>query len=102
MLPAIAKLTDKRKKLIKAAWLFFLDDKNKNPVTEKPWATDSEGALNIFNKFFEAVGKSDFLSGRTVDKNGKPFTGCGIEWLMTETNFLKVLEGNYKNKEAQA
>jgi hypothetical protein len=102
MLPAIAKLTDKRKKLIKSCWQFFLDEKNINPSTEKPWAVDMETGLIIFNKFFEAVGKSDFLSGRTFDKDGKPFTGCGIEWLMTEKNFLKVLEGNYKNKEVQA
>lgn len=36
---------------------------------------------------------SDFLSGRT----DKPFS-CGIDWVLKQANFNKILEGNYDNK----
>ncbi len=37
--------------------------------------------------------ESDFLSGRS----GK-WDNCGFDWLIKPSNFVKVLEGNYKNK----
>lgn len=37
---------------------------------------------------------SDFLSGC----NGA-WTACNFDWLLNTENFLKVLEGNYKNKQ---
>ena len=36
---------------------------------------------------------SDFISGR----NGK-WNNASFDWLMNETNLVKVLDGNYKNK----
>ena len=46
---------------------------------------------------FEEAGASDFLSGRT----GK-WNGCGFDWLIKPSNFLKVLEGNYDNGKGRA
>ena len=42
---------------------------------------------------FRKAEESDFLSGR----NGS-WNGCGFDWLINETNMIKVLEGNYDNK----
>ena len=55
--------------------------------------------IKDFEKVFESAEASDFLSGR----DGK-WTNCGIDWLLNETNMVKVLEGNYnrnKPKEKQ-
>lgn len=46
---------------------------------------------------FENAERSDFLSGRSGD-----WSGCGIDWLTTPNNMLKVLEGNYENKASEA
>lgn len=43
---------------------------------------------------FEKAEASDFLSGRS----GK-WNGCGFDWLIKPSNFIKVLEGNYDNKD---
>lgn len=59
------------------------------------YATDSEGALNFFDRFFGYVARSDFLSGR----NGK-WQGCNLAWLVKAESFAKVIDGQYENKEA--
>ena len=48
--------------------------------------------IDDFKKVFELAEKSDFLSGR----NGK-WTNCNFDWLIKSNNFLKVIEGTYKN-----
>ena len=52
--------------------------------------------LEIFRNFFRQVNKSDFLSGRTNNKNGRVWK-ASFDWLMLPTNFLKVCEGQYDN-----
>lgn len=71
-LPKVTKLTDSRKKAIRA---------RNAPLTD-------------FEAVFMAAEQSDFLSGR----NGK-WTNCGFDWLIKPTNWQKVLEGNYKSKD---
>lgn len=73
-LPRIQKLTDKRKKAIRARWR-------------------ASPEVSTFETLFKKAEASDFLSGR----NGQ-WTGCSFDWLMNESNMLKVLEGNYDNK----
>lgn len=53
--------------------------------------------MDGFEDVFARVGASDFLSGRT----GK-WNGCGFDWLIKPSNFLKVLEGNYDNGKGRA
>lgn len=48
--------------------------------------------MDGFEDVFAKAGASDFLSGRT----GK-WNGCGFDWLIKPTNFVKVLEGTYDN-----
>lgn len=72
-LPQIKKLTDKRRKAIKSA-LKILD--------------------GDFKKLFEMVESSDFLTGRS----GR-WSGCGFDWILQSSNLVKILEGNYSNKQ---
>lgn len=72
--PRIQKLTEKRKRAIRARW-----------------RTDPN--LETFKQLFWKAEASDFLSGR----NGK-WTSCNFDWLISESNMIKVLEGAYDNK----
>lgn len=72
-LPKVQKLSDARKKKIKA-------------FTKEFSAEDIE-------TIFCNAEKSDFLTGRS----GK-WSGCGFDWLINLNNAVKVLEGNYSNK----
>ena len=74
-LPKCTKISDKRRKSIKTLWIEFKED-----------------VYKAINK----VAESDFLSGR----DGK-WTGCCFDWLFTKNNMLKVLEGNYDNKDME-
>jgi hypothetical protein len=73
-LPKVKGLSDKRKKHIRARWA-------------------EHGSLEYFQELFVKAEESDFLSGR----NGK-WGGCGFDWLINESNQIKVMEGNYDNK----
>ncbi len=55
----------------------------------------NEHGLNNLTKVFQLAGQSKFLIGEN-DKNWN----ATFDWLMNPTNFVKVLEGNYKNKGA--
>jgi len=74
-LPEVKILSDKRKKYLKSRWL------GSKAAQEVGWWRD----------YFEKVSQSDFLMGRTENKFQANF-----EWLITESNFIKVLEGNYE------
>lgn len=72
-LPSIRGLNDQRKKQIKNLLKTY--------------------TVNDFETVFRKAEASDFLSGRS----GK--WQCGFDWLIKPSNFLKVLEGNYDNKD---
>lgn len=74
-LPKVQKLNDKRRKLI----------------------VNGEKLLGemSFERFFNLVESSDFLTGR----NGK-WCGCGFDWILQPANLTKIIEGNYINKES--
>lgn len=73
-LPKVVKITDKRKRTMKARWKEY-------------------GNLDTYKQVFEMAEESDFLSGRN-----EKWTNCSFDWLLNENNMVKVLEGNYKNK----
>ena len=52
---------------------------------------DVQAGLAWWARFFQAVDSSDFLSGR----NGA--FKASFDWLLKQTNFIKILEGNYDN-----
>jgi len=79
MLTAVRKVNDTRKRKLKARWCEDVERQ-----TPEYW-----------DKFFAYVAKSDFLTGR----NGQ-WTACDFEWLIEDSNHLKVIEGKYENREA--
>lgn len=72
-LPKVLKLSDSRKKAIKARLNDF--------------------GLEEIKRAFALTEKSDFLKG--ANANGWQ---AGFDWLMKPANLTKVLEGNYENK----
>jgi hypothetical protein len=48
-----------------------------------------------WEEFFEKIEKSDFLTGR----DGK-WHNCGFDWILEPRNYVKILEGNYDNRES--
>lgn len=81
-----------REAALKARWRWVLTAKKRDGTR---YATSREEALSWFKRFFAFVAESDFLTGR----DGK-WTACDLGWLCNETNFAKVVQGNYTNKEA--
>lgn len=73
-LPSVRSLTDKRKRAIRARLKDY--------------------SIDDFTTAFKKAQQSDFLSGR----NGK-WNGANFDWLLNENNIVKVLEGNYDNKQ---
>lgn len=73
-LPKVTKITDDRKRKIKARYKNF--------------------DTNDFQKAFEKAEESDFLSGRKTEWNAT------FDWFIeNDKNMTKVLEGNYDNRE---
>jgi hypothetical protein len=75
--PHHRKLTKTRQQLIKARW------------------RDELHSVSKFRAFFEYVASSDFLTGR-VNGSREPFSP-GLDWLLKESNYVKVIEGNFHN-----
>lgn len=74
-LPQVTKISEKRRQLVKRRWI-----ENKDMQTLEDW-----------ERFFNYIGKSDFLMGRTP----KPWHGLCFDWIFNSTNFIKITEGNY-------
>ena len=71
---------------------------NRNKVfdkhTKSRWNESKDRQdMTWWQNFFKSVRDSDFLMGRT----DKPFT-CSLDWLVKPSNFTKVLNGNYINR----
>lgn len=73
-LQKVIKVSDARKKTIATITKAFSDEEIKT--------------------VFEKAEKSDFLTGKT-----KPGFKAAFDWIMKQSNFIKVLEGNYDNYE---
>lgn len=73
-LQKVIKVSDARKKAIATITKAFSDEEIKT--------------------VFEKAEKSDFLTGKT-----KPGFKAAFDWIMKQSNFIKVLEGNYDNYE---
>ena len=76
-LPKVQKLTDARKKAIKAVVPLVGDD---DPVES-------------FSNVFKMVEASDFLCRR----NTKTTFRASFDWIMNKKNIVKIVEGNYSN-----
>lgn len=70
--PKVTKLSDSRKRAIRARLKSY--------------------SVEDLKTAFQMAEESDFLSGRSGKWN------ASFDWLMNETNLVKVLDGNFKNK----
>jgi hypothetical protein len=78
-LPAVVKANEKRKRMIRARW-------------KEVYGENSRGDdLNFWRKYFLHVRRSKPLTGTKDSFDWRP----GFDWLLNETNMLKVIEGNY-------
>lgn len=74
-LPKVQKLSDNRRRAIRSAHRLL------------------DGMT--FDDLFAKVEQSDFLTGRSGS-----WKGCGFDWILKQSNLLKIIEGNYDNKQA--
>jgi hypothetical protein len=64
------------------------------------WREDTKRqAPDWWRKLFAYIAESDFLTGRAHSTDRQPFE-IDLEWIVTNTNFVKILEGKYENREA--
>lgn len=63
------------------------------------WNEDKQRQdLAWWRRFFEYVAKSDFLTGRKASHGKEPFF-ADLEWITKSSNFVKIREGKYENRE---
>lgn len=86
-LPRVMMLNDTRRKHLVSRW---------RDVDSEDNLQSKEEGLEIFRNIFKQVQRSDFLCGRTQNRNGRVWK-ASFDWLMLPTNFLKVVEGQYDN-----
>jgi hypothetical protein len=72
-LPKVSKLTEARKKIIRARWNDFGGD----------------GIKTVMKKTFD----SGFLNGENTNRWSADF-----DWVFNQSNFIKIIEGNYDNE----
>ena len=92
--PKVEAWSGARAKALQARWRWVLTAKKRDGTR---YATSRAEALSWFSRYFGFVSRSDFLTGR----DGK-WTSCDLGWLTNETNFAKVIQGNYDNRELEA
>lgn len=80
VLPCVQTLSPKRQKLLKARCEMRIGEHQLNTTA-------------FWERYFDFVSKSDFLTGKS--KSGWT---ADFDWLITETNFIRVIEGTYNNQ----
>ena len=70
----------------------IVDENRKNLINK---SVDKLGDIKAFTKVFKKAQDSDFLSGRN-----EKWQGCSFDWLISEANMIKTLEGNYDNRKS--
>jgi hypothetical protein len=84
-LPDLASVkiwTEKRKAVLKSRWV------------EEP----DRQCLEWWENYFNEISLSDFLTGRVNGNGKKPFK-ADLEWMINQSNMVKILEGKYSNVE---
>jgi uncharacterized protein YdaU (DUF1376 family) len=76
-LPEVKKMTDTRKAAVRGR--------------AKEWGLESIGAV------FQLTAESRFLNGET----GRGEWKADFDWIMKPANFIKILEGNYRNSDGK-
>ena len=83
-LPHVQKVTDRRRGQIRQRW-----------IQDMP-------SLPSWRTYFEQVAQCPFLLGQVPGRGEQPPFRANIEWLTNPTNYTKVIEGKYDDKQAAA
>lgn len=84
-------------KSMRARWRWVMTAKHERGERKgERLATNADEGKAWFDRYFEYVADSDFLSGRS----GK-FQSCDLGWLVTAANFEKVLSGKYHHEQRE-
>lgn len=75
----VQKLSDNRKAVIKARY------------------KDLDCSMDKVREYFAKVQASDFLTGKIKREGKEPFKAT-FDWIIKSANYIKVIEGNYVNK----
>lgn len=78
-----------RASALKSRWVWVLKNRKLAERTE-------ECGLNYFERMFDYIAQSDFLTGRTGTFS------ASLDWICKNENFLKIIEGKYENRKAVA
>lgn len=82
--PRVRMWTDKRRTALRSRWR----------ENASKYATVDDG-IAWWRKFFGYVSQSDFLAGKSPPQGGRQPFMADLEWLVTSSNFVKVIEGKY-------
>jgi len=88
--PRVAEWTDARQTLLRARWR-----QKAKPNGKAQGYASTEAGLAYWRRYFTYVAQSDFLTGKTDPKPGRPPFLASLEWLLKPSNFAKVVEGNF-------
>lgn len=94
--PRVRVIDDTRKKSIRARWKQAAQLVGVRPFG---YATGAAG-LHAWKTFFEVCADSDFLTGKTDPRPGKPPFMADIDFLMSPSGFKKCLENKYHREAA--
>lgn len=79
MLAQVYKMTETRKNKVKLLW------------------NEELQTLNAWENYFDFISQSDFLTGKTIGKDGRAFS-ADFDFIVNQTNFVKIAEEKYHGK----
>ena len=75
---------------------------SRQAVLRARWREDKKRQdLDWWRKFFEYIATCDFLMGRVSTPGRAPFE-ISLDWILTPSKFIKIIEGGYENREVAA
>ncbi len=96
--PMVELWAGTKAKNLRARWRWVLTARRSTGKRAgQRYATTEAEALDFFARFFAFVEASDFLTGRDG-----VWHGCSLDWIVKQSNFDKVYQGNYVNKAVTA
>jgi hypothetical protein len=85
-LPRVAEWTEKRKAALRSRW------REKTNRQKLEW----------WKRYFEHVALSPFLTGNAPPQPGRKVFFADLEWLVNQSNMVKVMEGKYHPQQESA
>jgi len=83
--PKVLTWNETRRRILRSRWL----EQSRPNGTGSGYTTTEEG-IAYWRCFFAYVSESDFLTGKTQGRDGRPPFVASLEWLLKPQNFAKV------------